>query len=245
MASYTYTKLNTAVEDIRLLRLMPGNFDADICFSIVHVPLAPPKNEVLPKRLSIKRLQKTLPKGWFVKETFEGRYLFMQMGPFDLPNSWEHPDSSVDRTLYHLDLDKLPEYEPTYEALSYVWGSMEETVTAFVVGFPGSGDPSSPMQISPSLASALRQLRYTNRTRTLWVDAICINQDDIDERNAQVKRMGRIYSLATRVVVWLGEESADSRLALTTIQVISFQYSLPLSKIDCYKVLRSASRTDN
>jgi hypothetical protein len=54
------------------------------------------------------------------------------------------------------------------------------------------------------LARALRRLRFPNSTRILWIDAICINQDDKEERSYQVPLMGSIYSLARRVVVWLG-----------------------------------------
>ncbi|KAK0727322.1 heterokaryon incompatibility protein-domain-containing protein [Lasiosphaeria miniovina] len=73
------------------------------------------------------------------------------------------------------------------------------------------------MQLGRNLHSALKQLRYSNRPRRLWVDAVCINQDDIDERNVQVMRMGATYSLATRVVIWLGSEAEDSTHTLSTI----------------------------
>ncbi|KAH8883497.1 heterokaryon incompatibility, partial [Thozetella sp. PMI_491] len=85
-----------------------------------------------------------------------------------------------------------------YEALSYVWGppNFSESISCHGVA----------CKVTPNLLAALRRLRYTNKDRTLWVDAICIRQSDIDERIQQVSRMGDIYSQASRVLVWLGDE---------------------------------------
>ena len=57
-----------------------------------------------------------------------------------------------------------------------------------------------------NLENALRRLRWLREPRTLWIDAICINQDDLDERAQQVMLMRKIYSKADRVLVWLGPE---------------------------------------
>ncbi|KAK4231435.1 heterokaryon incompatibility protein-domain-containing protein, partial [Podospora fimiseda] len=61
-----------------------------------------------------------------------------------------------------------------------------------------------PLSITSNLEKALRQLRQTNSVRILWVDAICINQNSIEERNHQVNLMGLIYSRADKVLLWLG-----------------------------------------
>jgi hypothetical protein len=60
----------------------------------------------------------------------------------------------------------------------------------------------------------------------LWVDAICINQDDLEERAIQVKRMGLIYRQASRVVAWLGLASGDSKLALEVLQNLGRQVEM-------------------
>jgi hypothetical protein len=52
-------------------------------------------------------------------------------------------------------------------------------------------------------------VREKDKNRTLWVDAICINQQDIRERGCQVEMMGDVYSKAARVLVWLGPKSHD------------------------------------
>jgi hypothetical protein len=57
-------------------------------------------------------------------------------------------------------------------------------------------------------------LRREGEVRRLWIDAICINQTDLDERNYQVSRMDRIYYRVRRVAIWLGRESKDSSKAL-------------------------------
>jgi Heterokaryon incompatibility protein (HET) len=86
---------------------------------------------------------------------------------------------------------------PSYEALSYVWGLQNNQAHLYCQG--------QILKIGPNLEAALSQLRRTNRERILWVDKICICQDDIDERGHQVSLMSDIYSSAASVVVWLGE----------------------------------------
>jgi len=89
-----------------------------------------------------------------------------------------------------------------YEALSYVWED--------------EGDPSmmnlneKPFCITKNLECALRHLRYTERPRDLWVDAICINQQNDDEKSKQVAMMGRTYNKAQKVYAWLGEGNRQS-----------------------------------
>ena len=97
------------------------------------------------------------------------------------------------------------EAPPIYEALSYVWGTTENPVD-IKVGPSGS----ETLAITQNLAIALPYLRYEKDVRTLWIDAICVNQQNLGERSSQVKRMGDIFRLANRVVVWLGIEKDNS-----------------------------------
>ncbi|RYP51918.1 hypothetical protein DL768_002886 [Monosporascus sp. mg162] len=94
--------------------------------------------------------------------------------------------------------------ELSYIALSYVWG--DPTVTESILV------NSIPLPVTTNLASALRHLRerYKEEQIAFWIDAICINQQDEDERGSQVKMMGDIYSRAERVIAWLGKADADS-----------------------------------
>lgn len=61
------------------------------------------------------------------------------------------------------------------------------------------------------------QLR-SSEPRVLWVDAICINQSNPDEKNHQVRQMYRIYSSASRVLIWLGNADRDNRYALQNLE---------------------------
>lgn len=64
--------------------------------------------------------------------------------------------------------------------------------------------------VTTNLEAALQQIRRTDEVRTLWVDAICINQDDIAERNSQVLLMDVIYRKSTKVLVWLGSDKLEA-----------------------------------
>lgn len=106
-------------------------------------------------------------------------------------------DADIQCLLNVADLDGIVREEDAgFEALSYVWGDVSKTTPIQIANAIGD--------IGQNLRSALLHLRYENRPRTLWVDAVCINQKDLDECSSQVAMMGDIYSKATRVVVWLG-----------------------------------------
>ncbi|KAJ1329788.1 HET domain-containing protein [Microdochium nivale] len=93
-----------------------------------------------------------------------------------------------------------------YEALSYTWGKDGRTETIRL--------DDQDFAVTANLREALLALRDPHSTRVLWIDAICINQDDVEERAHEVVRMLRIYQLASRVVVWLGSSSDNSELAI-------------------------------
>jgi hypothetical protein len=88
-----------------------------------------------------------------------------------------------------------------YEALSYAWGDPTATLPILL-------DDKS-FEVTRNLESALRNLRKSgdnpSQARILWIDAICIDQKNSEERRTQVQRMRSIYQFATRVVVWLGK----------------------------------------
>jgi hypothetical protein len=111
-------------------------------------------------------------------------------------------------TLFKVSLDDNPQYE----ALSYVWGDTGVTRQISLNG--------SPYQVTESLEIALRHLRLPSEDRILWVDAICINQRDVPERNVQVRHMGSVYETASKVIAWLGEESGDSNLAFDAFEAL-------------------------
>jgi hypothetical protein len=89
---------------------------------------------------------------------------------------------------------------PSYNALSYVWGDPHVTQGIQVHG--------SELQITSNLESALQSLRLCDSSRILWIDAICIDQGNLTERSEQIQNMVQIYSHATSVLIWLGNDDS-------------------------------------
>jgi len=97
-----------------------------------------------------------------------------------------------------------------FTALSYVWGNPSVCKPIIVNG--------SVVSVTVNLEAAMRRLRQEDNPQVLWVDAICINQSDLDEKAAQIPFMSRIYSTAGRVVAWLGEDHEFLGPALSWIR---------------------------
>jgi Heterokaryon incompatibility protein (HET) len=93
-----------------------------------------------------------------------------------------------------------------FEALSYTWGAAGPGQT---ISLDGRG-----FQVLENLEAALRRLRKPLTQRAVWIDAICINQNDLDERREQVLLMRKIYEQAKQVVVWQGEVSGGGRIGM-------------------------------
>ena len=89
---------------------------------------------------------------------------------------------------------------PIYEALSYEWREESGTQLIRCNGLP--------LRVTSNLLAALHALRLPYRSRTLWVDAICIDQNNLAERSSQVAFMTWIYFRAIRTIVWVGGEAA-------------------------------------
>ncbi|KAL4892128.1 heterokaryon incompatibility protein-domain-containing protein [Aspergillus ambiguus] len=110
----------------------------------------------------------------------------------------------------HFRLETFSIYEaPGYEALSYAWGTSLEKEECLCNG--------APFHISRALGQALRGIHRQSASEWIWVDAICINQTDAEEKAHQVAGMGELYSCADQVLIWLGEESDQSGLACSLL----------------------------
>ena len=105
---------------------------------------------------------------------------------------------------------------PEYEALSYTWGSVTDLDYVYVQ----EDDGEKAIAITSNLAEALQYLRYEDRSRVLWIDAICVDQNNTAERGHQVLRMADIYRQASRVIIWLGPERDDSTLAMQELNTL-------------------------
>ncbi|KAF2434121.1 HET-domain-containing protein [Tothia fuscella] len=102
-----------------------------------------------------------------------------------------------------------------FAALSYTWGEPTFSKSLYVLA-DRKNNPAGEITITENLHAALKYLRRHDDTVVLWVDAVCINQSDIQERNSQVTQMATIYHVASEVLVWLGSESPfnDGQLCL-------------------------------
>jgi hypothetical protein len=134
-----------------------------------------------------------------------------------------------DELLCHLSTHFLEEC-PAYEALSYCWGDPGNPLSIIC--------NDSTLPVGRNLYSALQHLRLGNEPRMLWIDAICINQDDLEERGNQVRIMSELYQRAERVVCWLGEDAEDSELVFPLCTRLIEEHSGELHKMDILSMVR-------
>ncbi|TID25660.1 HET-domain-containing protein [Venturia nashicola] len=102
----------------------------------------------------------------------------------------------------------------SYEAISYAWG--EPTFTKTLVC-----DETSLLKITSNVDDMLRSLRKTHRSRNLWIDAVSLNQADLQERSQQVPLMGNIYHQASKGIVWLGTETPGTKDVFAFLRVLA------------------------
>ena len=107
---------------------------------------------------------------------------------------------------------------PSYEALSYVWGSEEEPQKVWIKPQAPEALPFAYINVTRNLFGALRHLRRRSQGRILWVDAICINQEDVDERSEQVRQMPLIHRTAAQVTIRLGPAAEATDGAIATLR---------------------------
>jgi hypothetical protein len=132
------------------------------------------------------------------------RYLPLKMTPQEFRIVLIQPgffSSPINCTLQHVYLKD----NPSFETLSYVWGDPKDTIPIVLDGHI--------FDVTTNLESALRHLRWEDAVRSLWIDAICIDQRDVRERGHQVQLMGEFYRAAERTTVWLGGEFEHTGLA--------------------------------
>ena len=106
----------------------------------------------------------------------------------------------------------------SYQALSYMWGPAEPVQSICIDGVR--------INVRYNLYATLRCIRLQRDRRTIWIDAVCINQENISERNSQVAMMSEIYTKASQVLVWLGEADVNSDAVLDTFQYFYCPMSL-------------------
>ena len=128
-------------------------------------------------------------------------------------------------TIFETPLEAERRILPSFMALSYVWGDTKDRRDLTVVDLnddPAAHELTSPkcLSVTANLAEALTYLPWRDKIAILWIDAICINQEDTNERSEQVKLMAEIYSSAGQVLAWLGPPTHDSDYAMAMLQRI-------------------------
>jgi hypothetical protein len=131
-------------------------------------------------------------------------------------------DEQINASLLVVNDDQLGSEDYPYSALSYNWGNSADDCTIIIQDDPASSPVKSinkvvdalravtqdkMMKVKPNLYEALKHLRKDNGVVALWVDALCINQFDNEEKAEQVLKMAQIYHKAYNVNIWLGSDS--------------------------------------
>ncbi|KAF1969164.1 heterokaryon incompatibility, partial [Bimuria novae-zelandiae CBS 107.79] len=93
---------------------------------------------------------------------------------------------------------------PPYTAISYCWGDSRPTKQVICTN-------GNVLRFSATIASLIDALLRRDDACTLWIDALCINQNDPIEKGHQVALMGKVYSRASSVLVWLGDGDDSSQ----------------------------------
>ncbi|KAK6432049.1 hypothetical protein LTR95_011785 [Oleoguttula sp. CCFEE 5521] len=106
----------------------------------------------------------------------------------------------------------LLENAPAFEAISYHWDIHAPAELVHCDGVAAN--------VSGTISSLLYQLRCKNKPRKLWIDELCINQQDVDEVTSQVKQMGSIYATAKGVIIWLGDADGSTSEAYNMIDTL-------------------------
>ncbi|KAI1455534.1 HET-domain-containing protein [Annulohypoxylon moriforme] len=115
----------------------------------------------------------------------------------------------VEEPVLGFNCDRIKYVPGSYDALSYTWGGLQKTNEIGVDG--------QTLGITRNLYMALTKLRSPTESRCLWIDAICIDQGNVQERNHQVQMMKRIFSTASSVIIWLGDAEGCIRDTLEMI----------------------------
>ncbi len=122
-------------------------------------------------------------------------------------------------TLSEVDLDS----NPSFEALSYVWGNPEPgSAVTIHTQSTGGTEEASCLEITPNCLSALHILRFRLKPRRLWIDAMCIDQTSTAERGQQVPLIAGIYGRAQQVLVWLNPGDQNKKRVQQTSKLLRY-----------------------
>lgn len=209
MSIYPYAPLDANTET-RLLTIEPGEWDEDIVCHLAHVSI------------SIGPEYEALSYVW-------GHSIIGDLNDLgdDLDREiyvWNYVMRHPTRPVSEIEKIRIPDAidHPIYRHTYYAGGGPRPSRSITIDGIE--------IVVGGELFCALKRLRHQHRLHggqkknrlVLWVDAVCINQNDNEEKSKHVKSMGRIYAGARTVRIWLGDEVSDSeRRAFDAIDVIA------------------------
>lgn len=147
---------------------------------------------------------------------------------------FEEPGNGDDQDILRCTLSTVSLYDrPNFVALSYVWGDTWQRTPIVLNDI----NTDITLNLSVALSSMRDRFRQLGTGLRLWADAVCIDQQNIDERNEQVRLMKDVFSQASSVIVWLGDGDEDSDWFLDHVMDTGFR--------DRLSELRSSSRPPN
>lgn len=136
-----------------------------------------------------------------------------------------------------------------YSAVSYTWGSGLLSHQLLIVEPLVSGTISAPsgyycLKVTANVDSLVRHLRRAHKAVHLWIDAVCLNQKDEEEKVQQIPKMGDIYSAAKKVHIWLGSDNIDdARRAFSIMWQIELRKEWDPSQDEVLLLTKFFSRT--
>ena len=113
---------------------------------------------------------------------------------------------------------------PSYTALSYAWGQNTGIVSANIDG--------RPQTISYVVEEALRQIRHETEYMYIWLDQICIDQEDNEEKSEQVLQMRHIYQDAASVIAWVGPAFPQVGLLFEVLKELAAAHEASTDTLD-------------
>ncbi|KAH7304422.1 heterokaryon incompatibility protein-domain-containing protein [Stachybotrys elegans] len=141
-------------------------------------------------------------------------YQYSAIGPDEIRVISLHPGHARDKISLSLESRSAAEAPKRgYAAVSYVWGNpkLNESVQC----------NERPLSVTSSVVEVLKRLRDHQDSVDLWIDAICINQQDVPERNHQISLMKEIYAKASKVLIWTGQHDSNTFAAFSYLESLS------------------------
>jgi Heterokaryon incompatibility protein (HET) len=127
-------------------------------------------------------------------------------------------DAEIECEVFTIDFRRDEQLSEPYEAVSWRWGSLPASKRITIRWHHTQKRVRKSKLVSPDLLAALKAFRYRERDRSLWIDQICIDQENDLEKSHQVGLMSEIYGRAATVRVWLGPADEASRVAIRFVK---------------------------